>query len=154
MEFVFTMHYSTSKSSYYYFFKHLYHIPQMLMQTIFFPYMQFMPTVETDKSKLSSAPFQRKDHVIPASTCDISAETRSGFFQDKVRAVRDDTLRADRPTFNKLTDFTDRLHIISVLLHGEDLEVSHLVSAEVLFTGAPPKSCSLVPCPCSYRILC
>ena len=77
---------------------------------------------------------QRKDRIIPPSTSDISAETLSGFFQDKVRAVRDDTATADEPTFTKLVDWCI-LHRFSALLHGRGSEIPHSFPAEVLFTG-------------------
>ena len=71
----------------------------------------------------------------PPSMSDISAETLSRFFQDKVRAVCDDTSTADAPTFTNLTDtsFTS----LSALLYGGGSETPHSVSAEVLFTGPP-----------------
>ena len=104
---------------------------------------------------------QRKDRAIPPSTSDISAETLSGFFQDKVRAVRDDTSTADAPTFTKLTDasFTSFqscfiIIIIIIIINAQYLihqtsdsvtcpnhrrgggsKIPRSVSAEVLFTG-------------------
>ena len=78
---------------------------------------------------------QRKDRAIPPSTSDISAETLSGFFQDKVRAVRDDT-SADAPTFTKLTDasFTS-------------FQPCSMKEVRKFLTRSPPKSCLLDPLP-------
>ena len=79
---------------------------------------------------------QRKDRVIPPSTSNISAETLSGFFQDKVRAVRDDTSTADEPTFTKLTD-------------ASFIAFQPCSTQEVrkFLIWSPPKSCSLDPLP-------
>ena len=81
---------------------------------------------------------QRKDRATPPSTSDISAETLSGFFQDKVRAVRDDTSTADAPTFTNLTDasFTS-------------FQPCSMEEVRKLLIRSPPESCSLDPLPTS-----
>ena len=81
---------------------------------------------------------QRKDRATTPSTSDISAETLSGFFQDKVRAVRDDTSTADAPTFTNLTDasFTS-------------FQPCSMEEVRKLLIRSPPKSCSLDPLPTS-----
>ena len=79
---------------------------------------------------------QRKDRATPPSTSDVSAETLSGFFQDKVRAVRDDTSTADAPTFTNLTDasFTS-------------FQPCSMEEVRKLLIRSPPKSCLLDPLP-------
>ena len=81
---------------------------------------------------------QRKDRATTPSTSDISAETLSGFFQDKVRAVRDDTSTADAPTFTNLTDasFTS-------------FQPCSMEEVRKLLIRSPPKSCLLDPLPTS-----
>ena len=66
----------------------------------------------------------------------ISAETLSKFFQDKVRAVRDDTSAANEPTFTKLTDAS-----------FPAFQPCSTEEVRKFLIRSPPKSCSLDPVP-------